>query len=167
VNQLFNAIALEVGFQLARPALITKPGSIRKLYICNEVKELRSNSGFTTEAQFRVITMDHVIEAVILKTQAFYRSLTAGAGFVLHYESGAKPFHCKTSYVREADCRRAAIKLNARHPGANPYVCSSVMGYVARTRGKLVRNIMSGTYVMETTGTNFANSVSSESYWCS
>jgi hypothetical protein len=163
MQNLFNAIVLEVGFYSSRRA--NTPAN-RKAWFCGEVAELRLNSNFNTEAEYRLITAAFVIDAVRIKVEAKLRAGNAGPGFILHYRSGGTPYHCKTSYVAKGPAQRAADKLNARDPRSpNPYVVSSVYEYVAKTRGKLVQNLMSRTWVMETTGTNYSMSVASESYW--
>jgi hypothetical protein len=166
-KNLADAIVLTVGFEHSRSAArvirFSDDHIGRNHYWVAEVVELRKNSDFTTEAEFRLITAKFVIEAVQIKVDAYFRSLNAGGGFKVHYTNGATPFHCKTFYRREGDARRAAEKLNARQSGGYEY--SSVKAYISKTRGKIVINMMSRSPVMETTGTNYSNSVASEAYW--
>jgi hypothetical protein len=161
-KSLNAAIALEVHFQYEKHELRFQPGNIRKLYIANEVEELRKNSGFDTEAEFRLITADFVVEAILIKLDALRRSI-GRTGWTVHYTNGAKPHHCKTDYKLRGPAERAAAKLNAGRGGG--YTASTTAAYVAATRGKIVINMMSRKPVMETTGTNYSCSVASEAYW--
>jgi len=166
-NALNAAIALEVGFNMqgyveGHMNLLVVNEKARKDYFCREVMELRKNSDFDNEAEYRLITADFVIEAVRIKIDAYFRSL-GRSGWLLHYTNGGKPFHCKTAYVSRGPAERAAAKLNARQGGG--YTVSTTAAYIAATRGKIVINMMSQTPVMETTGTNYSCSVASEAYW--
>jgi hypothetical protein len=167
---LADAITLRVGFEQWGGAFATSfrdTEEYRKEWFCKEVQELRRNSGFTTDAEFRLITRDHVIAAVIHKVNAYQRSLKVGGGWLVHYTNGGKPSTIRTSYATKHGAQAACRKLNARDglTSANPYKASPAHEYVASSRAKLVRNIMSGEWVMESTGTPYSCSVASESYW--
>jgi hypothetical protein len=167
-KNLNDAIALEVGFQMqgyieGHMNLQIDTPERRKDYWFSEVVELRANSGFTTDAEFRLITAAFVIEAVKIKVDAYFRSRLVGDGWLLHYASGGKPMHCKTDYKVMGAALRAMAKLNARQGGG--YAVSTHANYVASKRARIVINMMSRQPVLESTGTPYSCSVASESYW--
>ena len=178
MQQLANAIALEVGFRaeywFASSAFETVNAEglrLRAKYIASEVEELRINSALPVET--RAITSDFVARAVAFKVAQREAVRMAPVSLVNGFclvRKGTTEFATnlrRWTYERRPAAAKVAQQMNRLAVRESNKV--EVMDHRTRllnVRMRLVRSAHDGALVLERNDTQFTSSVASESYWC-
>jgi len=170
-KNLIDAVTLTVGYQreeqIDKRTQLTDGVEVRQMYWLRQVEELRSNSGFDTEAEFRLITAEHVIEAVAIKLGAYEQAMRADdATWVVVNSNNNYRIAKYESRGAASHAMRRARKENANYRTDNAaIVAKRLRDHLAAKRAKLVQNLLSKQWVMENTHTPWTSSVQSETYW--
>ena len=162
MQQLANAIALQVGFQTE-----AFPSYSRADYLKDQVMELRINSDLPEGT--RVITSAHVAEAVAYKTQIYIDLVCGPQGdhdYFIVYINTPK-IASGQRRVRYAAYHHAANAVRKANQFCDKPVYEVISGRcrMRRLRLKLVRSARDGALVLEPNDTSYNCAVASESYW--
>jgi len=164
MENLFNAIALEIGFATMNARRLG-----RFDWLHAEQCEVLENS--CLGANLRVMTSGLFCKAYIVKLAAHFRSQSAAVGYVVVYADsnikiGASFAVVKADYVSRGAAERQAVKFGARC--GSPCKVMTRTDYIGAARGVIRQNMMNRTpdgWYVEGMGTPGYCSPSSEAYW--